>query len=273
MNTSIKGIGVTILIVVMSISLSACNKPSNKEINIQDTVSELTYLMNLRYYGYNEARDRDRIESVIPSQSTQVIESLPKEGDQRVFISLEEYFKEYEEAIVEEELETGELVSYNPYEGKDSDFNIEVVDGIRGIYSDNIYIGDNNKFVTKIYGDTLYIPVPEEVAKGSMISNPSYRFKCTEYNYFDDGTLVVKFETDLEEAFKELYGHIEVVEDDSNSEITGDMGEVQSIMTESEFSSFKESFMNSNEIKRGTIKANIVEGKISRINIKMGEIQ
>lgn len=254
--------------VIVLIGLTSCNsRETIKSEDINKIVEDSTYLMNLRYYGYTD-ESVDRIDNILPGKSEYIIDKISQtSSDTRVFISLEEYFKECEETIVQEESDTGELVEYNPYIDKPNDPNIETVNGIRGVYSDNIYI-ENGKFVTVIYGQTLYIPVTSDVYKYEMLGNPEYKFKCTNYNYYDNGNLIMEFETDLEGAFVDIYGKVKVVEDESEEAMgTGSMDIIPDVMTSYEYASLKNSFMESNKINKVALKVKVMNSNILDVDL------
>lgn len=211
-----KVIGVISMIGV--ISLSGCGSGISIE-DVEGIVEDVSYLMDLRYKGYDVGVDSVEVERILGDKYSSKVSNSLKVSNEPIFISLESEFKDIENNYVEEEVGDGEYIITNTSLGQPSDPNIVEVNGERGIYSNRIYVNENGRFATQIYGNSLYIDAPQEVIIQSLIGDGSYKFECIGYNYYDNNELVIRYQSDLSGAFDELYKDVKVVE---GGEIIGD---------------------------------------------------
>lgn len=265
------------------ISLSGCGGNNGVSVeDIDDIVSDVTYLMNIRYNGFIDS-DKEEVDRIIPEEYSSKVSNSLKVSNEPIFISLESEFKDIESNYVEEEVGDGEYIITNTSLGQPSDPNIVEVGGERGIYSNRIYVNENGRFVTQIYGNSLYIDAPQEVIIQSLIGDGSYKFECVGYNYYDNNELVIRYQSDLDGAFDELYKDVKVIEggevigdnliDDTEMDFDAteliDKGVGYKQVTPELYDELKDDYINDKVMHEVSIKVRVsVDGKISDIEIE-----
>ena len=203
------------LLGALIISTSACSQPDklNNE-QLQNIASNIEYLVNLRYTGYEEADDQEKVKSIIPKYADQISDTL-SHSDEPVFISLESKFQEFESAYNEEEDANGNIIKYNPYIGQESSPYIVEENGARGIYSNYLTIDTEGQSQVVILGQEVYIDMPQEEIARRLIGNGAYKFKLDSYNYYDNGYMYLKFVTDLEGGFEDSIEGYKILDPES----------------------------------------------------------
>lgn len=216
----------TILISASVFSLVGCgDKTKNttpENIEVSEFVESINTAMNLRYIGID---DKEQIEKMIDStRFTENNKILLKsafalsddEIENGVFISLEEKFKdmEFEPYELQGDAESEKVLITPNYEGL-TDGKIIELNGERGLYSKSVYIDTDGYFRTMIYGEDVYVEAPDKAKLLSVKGSPDYKFRVTDYRYFDGGKLLVQLSSDIEGAFEDRYGKVNIVEDES----------------------------------------------------------
>lgn len=204
-----------IISLAMLLGVSACNQTEKiGSEQLQNITSNIEYLVNLRYTGYEEADDQEKVESIIPKYADQISDTL-SHSDEPVFISLESKFQEFESAYNEEEDANGNIVKYNPYIGQESSPYIVEENGARGIYSNYLTIDTEGQSQVVILGQEVYIDMPQEEIARRLIGNGAYKFKLDSYNYYDNGYMYLKFVTDLEGGFEDSIEGYKILDPES----------------------------------------------------------
>lgn len=210
-----KKIAYLIISLTMLLGVSACNQTEKiGSEQLQNIASNIEYLVNLRYTGYEEADDQEKVESIIPKYADQISDTL-SHSDEPVFISLESKFQEFESAYNEEEDANGDIVKYNPYIGQESSPYIVEENGARGIYSNYLTIDTEGQSQVIILGQEVYIDMPQEEIARRLIGNGAYKFKLDSYNYYDNGYMYLKFVTDLEGGFEDSVEGYKILDPES----------------------------------------------------------
>lgn len=247
----------SIVVMVAIISLMVIN---NRKVSIEDTVDNITYLMNLRYNGL-ENSDKQVIEEIIPTQAKAIISKLDTSNiDLPIFISLENYFREFENAVTTDE--TGNIIDDTGYTSLPSERYITEVDGERGIYSDKIYVNEYGQFATVIYGQSLYVDAPEEIMVLGFKDNPIYKLKVDSYNYYDNGMLYISYTSDIIGGIKEQYekGNISLDMDTANNDNKDDELKQQEIDT------LIDDYADKKTIQNYIVAVKLKDGKIQSID-------
>ena len=204
-----------IISLTMLSRVSACNQTEKiGSEQLQNIASNIEYLVNLRYTGYEEADDQEKVESIIPKYADQISDTL-SHSDEPVCISLESKFQEFESAYNEEEDDNGNIVKYNPYIGQESSPYIVEENGARGIYSNYLTIDTEGQSQVVILGQEVYIDMPQEEIARRLIGNGAYKFKLDSYNYYDNGYMYLKFVTDLEGGFEDSVKGYKILDPES----------------------------------------------------------
>lgn len=204
-----------IISLTMLLGVSACNQTEKiGSEQLQNIASNIEYLVNLRYTGYEEADDQEKVGSIIPKYADQISDTL-SHSDEPAFISLESKFQEFESAYNEEEDANGNIVKYNPYIGQESSPYIVEENGARGIYSNYLTIDTEGQSQVVILGQEVYIDMPQEEIARRLIGNGAYKFKLDSYNYYDNGYMYLKFVTDLEGGFEDSVEGYKILDPES----------------------------------------------------------
>lgn len=216
----------TILISASVFSLVGCgDKTKNttpENIEVIEFVDSINTAMNLRYIGIDNKEQVDKlIDSTKFTENNKILLKSAftisdDEIENGVFISLEEQFKDREFEPYEFQGDVGsEKVIVAPnYDGL-TDGKIIELNGERGVYSKNVYIDTDGYFRTMIYGEDVYVEAPDKAQLLSVKGSPDYKFRVSDYRYFDGGKLLVKLSSDIEGAFNERYSRVNIVEDES----------------------------------------------------------
>ena len=239
--------------------------------NKQDTASLAQCVVdvcNLRFYGLTEESEAKLAAMPISDDIREDIKSMLYTGEvteRGIFISLENEFKE-REVTTELMNEDGTVSVVDDYRTKDCDNKIvTLADGTRGVWSNDILIDEDGQFIAMIYGDILYISVPQEVLNLEFIGNPLYCVTESNYNYFDDGTLLVTVWTDRYTAFDYIYRNVEIVSDTSQATdnfnpdgyLTYEDSFKEIRMSQEQYDNAKEEFLNTVDSVYYTIEAKV----------------
>ena len=249
--------------------LCGCSKDV-EEIDTAYIADNMEYIMNLRYNGYSN-ESKDKLYIMCDEDIVRKIDNRFSGTDENVFISLESELLEYENSIIEEELDDGSIIEYNPYIGKFTDSRIIDRGGERGVYIDDIELNDKGKFSTVIYGNSVSIEVSEKAILRSLIGNPEYKLSVTGYEYYDNNEMVIHLKTNIDGAFQDAYGGVEIVEiSDNNGEgllsVLDDNSGVK--MTQSEYDAHKNSFYSNYNVNEIDVKIKVSGNKIVDLNIE-----
>lgn len=262
----------------MAIAFTGCSNSSSDTVDadLPTLANAMAEIASIRYYGYQDT-DKALLESVLAPELAESANSILEQSKDNVFISLEDKISQYDNGDMLEELPDGSIISYNPYEGKETDTRVTTNEyGARGIYGDDVYVQDG-KFPVLLYGDYTYIEAPTSVIIRQLRGNPSYKFSLAGYEYYDDNTIIIRLASDIQGAFEAAYGSVTIddsyVADGTEETNEGVLSPLENnsgvTMTSDEYEAHMGSFYNTYEEKQIVIRGKLVNNRISNIDLEL----